>query len=356
MPADYAEILTTDSWVSGSLHCHILPSGQINYQVNGWSATPASTARLTTGTWYHVALVFDGSVGKIYVNGAQDTSISVGATAANLTAVKLGTWQGTSRFLNGKFDDYRVLGRAMSASEVASLFAAGGSDTVSYHRFDEASGTSAYDSSGHGKTGTLTNGPTWVTGKTGNGVNLDGTNGYVSLPNGLVSSLTNFSIVTWVKLDANNTWNRIFDFGTGSSYYMFLTGNAGSVVRYAIKAGGGEQQINSTSALTTGAWHQVAVTQSGTTGTLYVDGAQAGQNTGMTLNPSSLGSTTQTWIGRSQFADPYLDGIIDGFRIYNRALTGTEISTLFGGGAGAASVPSMSVFGDPEDSVVIPAR
>ena len=54
----------------------------------------------------------------------------------------------------------------------------------------------------------------------------------------------------------------------------------------------------------------------------------------MTLSPSSLGSTNQNWIGRSQYsADPYLDGRVDDFRIYNRALSSSEVSALASGGA-----------------------
>ena len=48
----------------------------------------------------------------------------------------------------------------------------------------------------------------------------------------------------------------------------------------------------------------------------------------MTLKPSNMGSTTQNWIGRSQFNDPYLNGRVDDFRIYNKALTASEIAAL----------------------------
>ncbi len=54
----------------------------------------------------------------------------------------------------------------------------------------------------------------------------------------------------------------------------------------------------------------------------------------MTLNPSSLGSTSNNFLGKSQFSsDPYLNGLVDDFRIYSRALSATEIHTL------AAPVP-----------------
>ena len=92
------------------------------------------------------------------------------------------------------------------------------------------------DSSGGGRNGTLTGGCTWVAGKYNNAVSLNGSNGYVVLPNTLTTSLNDFTIAAWVKLTANNTWNRIFDFGAGTATFMFLSPNAsGTSVRYSIK-------------------------------------------------------------------------------------------------------------------------
>ncbi len=52
----------------------------------------------------------------------------------------------------------------------------------------------------------------------------------------------------------------------------------------------------------------------------------------MTLSPMSLGTTTQNWLGRSQFpVDPYLNAQIDNFRIYNRALSAAEVQTIYAG-------------------------
>jgi hypothetical protein len=125
---------------------------------------------------------------------------------------------------------------------------------------------------------------------------------------------------------------RILDFGSGTSSYMFLTpkNGANGKIRFAIKVNNSSEQIiDGQAALPTGGWHHVAVTLNGATGTLYVDGAQVGQNTAMTLKPSDMGSTTQNWIGRSQFsADPYLNGRVDDFRIYNKALSASEVAAL----------------------------
>lgn len=210
--------------------------------------------------------------------------------------------------------------------------------------FNEASGINAADCSGRGRHATLVNGPTRVAGKGGNAVDLDGTDDHVSLPANVVGTLNNFTISTWVHLDAATTWSRIFDFGSGENSYMFLTPSAGgsNVVRYTItnSGGTGEQIIDGTAALPTGAWTHVAVTLTGNLGILYVNGVEVGRNESMSLKPLDLGASTQNWIGRSQFAaDPYLDGRVDDFRIYSGALSAADLLALANGQAGALLAP-----------------
>ncbi len=190
---------------------------------------------------------------------------------------------------------------------------------------------SANDASGAGRNGALNGGATFVTGRVGQAVDLSGTSQYVSLPAGVVSGMNDFTVATWVRLDTTSAWQRVFDFGSSTSVNMFLTPQSGAnTLRFAITTGGagGEQQINAP-ALPTGVWKHVAVTLAGNTGTLYVDGVQVGQNTALTLRPSSLGSTSNNWLGRSQYADPYLDGQLDDFRLYSRALSSAEVLALF---------------------------
>jgi len=212
--------------------------------------------------------------------------------------------------------------------------------------FNEASGTTAADSTVNIRHGTLVNGPTRVTGKGDNAVDLDGTDDYVSLPTSVVSALGDFTISTWVNLDVASPWSRIFDFGTGTTSYMFLTPANGvtGTVRFAITTagGGGEQTINGTSALPTGAWTHVAVTVSGNLGVLYVNGVEVGRNEAITITPMSLGGTWQNWIGRSQYSDPYLNGRVDDFRIYSNALAASDVLALFNGTAGALASPWTS--------------
>ena len=61
---------------------------------------------------------------------------------------------------------------------------------VAGYAFDDGTGTSAADASGHGITGTLTNGPTWGAGRYGGAIVLDGVDDYVDLGNPTALRLT----------------------------------------------------------------------------------------------------------------------------------------------------------------------
>ena len=182
-----------------------------------------------------------------------------------------------------------------------------------------------------------------VAGKIGNAVKLNGSTEYVDLPDGIVNGLSDFTVSAWVNPAANQTWSRVFDFGTGTTLNMFMTVNAGgSGLRFAITTGGGgaEQQLTGGGLLPLNTWSHVAVTLSGTTGTLYLNGNPVATNPNMTLHPSSLGNTNQNWIGRSQYGDPLLNATVDDFQIYGHALPASDVAVLAGGQPGAGDVAS----------------
>lgn len=173
--------------------------------------------------------------------------------------------------------------------------------------------------------GTANNGPTYDDAA----INLDGTNDYVKLPDDIVNGLNDITIATWVYWDGGGNWQRIFDFGSGTGIYMFLTPKTNDgKMRFAITLtnNAGEQQITANNALGTGAWHHVAVTLSGNLGIMYLDGTEVARNNGITINPSNMGNTLNNYIGESQYNnDPSFNGKIRDFRIYDRALSAAEI-------------------------------
>jgi hypothetical protein len=207
--------------------------------------------------------------------------------------------------------------------------------------FDEGQGK-AIDWSGLNQHGTLYSGgtqgpPQYVTGYDGGAMKFSGQSGcYISLPIGTtISNLHNATIASWVNWTASTSnWQRIFDFGKSSATgYMFLTprNGANATMRFAITktSNGGESMATAPQVLPTG-WHHVAVVIDGDNGlmSLYLDAVAVVDEVATTTIPSDLGVTTQNWLGRSQWPDPYLNGMLDNFVIYDYAMTQEEIKHL----------------------------
>jgi DUF1680 family protein len=219
---------------------------------------------------------------------------------------------------------YKVHGQRYSV-----YWSVAGSTLVAHYPFD----ASVADASGNGRTATLAGGAAYVAGRSGQALDLNGSTAYASIPAGILAGATNFSVALWARIDTVTTWSRLFDLGSGTGAYMFLTPRSSAgTARFAITASGsgGEQRIDAPAALPATTWTHVAVTRSGNLGVLYVNGAEVARNTAMS---AVVGSTTQNWLGRSQYADPYLDGALDNVRFYTRALSAAEVSTLAANGS-----------------------
>ena len=70
---------------------------------------------------------------------------------------------------------------------------------VAWWKFDETSGTVAYDSSGNGNDGNLTNGPTWTDGKIGGALSFDGHNDRVKLAHNMINGLIDITVSFWFR-------------------------------------------------------------------------------------------------------------------------------------------------------------
>jgi hypothetical protein len=197
---------------------------------------------------------------------------------------------------------------------------------------------------------------------------------YTTLPDGIVSGLTSsYTIEAWVYWRGGAAWQRIFDFGNSTSEYIYLaasgdivSGNALMTLGIKTSAGPSEQRAQG-GVLPLNTWTHVAVTVDNATnnGRIYINGVISASTNSMTYRPADLGTTTQNWLGHSQyFGSPYFDpdfnGVIDEFRISNTLrYTGnftpsqtftSDASTValyhFDEGAGQASEDATTNFAD----------
>ena len=204
--------------------------------------------------------------------------------------------------------------------------------------------------------GVATGSPVYVAGRSGQAVDLDGADDFITLP-AAAGRLRELTVATWVNWDGGGDWQRIFDFGTGTNQYLFLTPRAGGAglrlaLRDAFNGRDVEYVVNST-ALPTGQWvHLVAVLRERYL-TLYVNGRAIGSVFDLRSSPADF-PTTQNYIGKSQFADPLFNGRVDDFRVYARALGGADVWTLWGQSANQPPVFSVSTLTLPAASAVEP--
>ncbi|MFF3380381.1 LamG domain-containing protein [Streptomyces sp. NPDC002680] len=155
------------------------------------------------------------------------------------------------------------------------------------------------------------------------------------MPDNIMTGLNSISVDFDVWIDpAMGT--PYFFYGLGNSSgangngYLFTTGNTFrtslSLTDYTAK-----QDIQPSGAayeLPRSAWEHVTYTQTGTTGILYENGVEKARNTNVTITPGAIGggTTTADYIGRSLYAnDKYFTGRIRDFRVYDHALTLTEV-------------------------------
>ncbi|MBD0378508.1 LamG-like jellyroll fold domain-containing protein [Paenibacillus sedimenti] len=347
---------TTQNWIGRSqfndpylngkvddfrIYNRAINAAEITKVMNGQTLLPSAPAGLTAAAADHTSINLSwpevtGATG--YNLYATDSNVvNAVYTKLNSSVIEGTTFVHTGLKANTAYY-YKVTAVNESGESVMSSIVSATTlldpSLKAWYKLDEASGTTAVDASLYGNTASVNSGGSWAPGNSGNAVSLNGTNGYVSLPAGIVSSNSTCTVSAWVYLNSSRNWTRIFDFGSGTATNMFLTAQNGQngKIRFAIKNNNSaEQQIDGTSALPTGGWHHVAVTLNGATGILYVDGNEVGRNSAMTIKPSDLGSTKQNWIGRSQYADPYLNGKVDDFRVYDRALSASEVVSVMSG-------------------------
>lgn len=213
-------------------------------------------------------------------------------------------------------------------------------------RLNESAGTVATDSSGNSRNGTVS-GATWTTGKLDNGLSFNGAaRDYVQI-NGLVGSSTNVTLAAWANLTSTDT-NGAELISLGDAVAIRLDQNEDGTLTgmkgFYHYASGWRQIWYSPNYAGTG-WHHFAYVVDDTNNVqkLYVDGAVASTTSwteSISYNTGGVG--TDTFIGKHGDGGTTYDfnGLIDDVRVYNVALSDSDIKSLYAAGpaSGASSI------------------
>jgi uncharacterized repeat protein (TIGR02543 family) len=165
--------------------------------------------------------------------------------------------------------------------------------------------------------------------------------GYLDMGEGagnIIAGLEDFTIAVYVNIEnsvnltANGNWITCFaDDTPGHDKYMYLMAKT---TGYGITTSStsGKKSLELGGAMGKGAWKHIAYTQTGTTGTYYINGL-AVQTGVIDITPSDLGVTTKNYLGKSVWSSDVTlkNSRIWDFRLYNRALEAGEIGELASG-------------------------
>lgn len=112
----------------GSFGVGVTTDSLLEARAGGNGSFMPGPMKVQTGKWYHIALVRRGGLEIYYVDGAaiDSSAASNGGSYSNNCYMMIGSTRIPDRFFDGRIDDVRVYDRALSSSEVESLYAAGG--------------------------------------------------------------------------------------------------------------------------------------------------------------------------------------------------------------------------------------
>jgi hypothetical protein len=312
-----------------------------------------SLMEIIVGLTIGAILIGTASFGIAFMIRSTSTNQSL-STASQLTQGILSNvqtfsgseWQNVYGLSKGSTNQYFLV-----ASGTAYFAAAGqegvlGNDVtnglIGRWSFDEnvaSTSTMTYDMSGNGNNGTLTAGPTRAssTCKISNCLNFDGTDDYVNVPDSNILDIGtgDLSITVWIKT-SNPNFRMIVSKGSlcqgdSANCYRLNMNGSGTVGAY-IESGDGDTWVGSaggTKVVSDNIWHHVAAVFNRTGNMIvYIDGIQD-SSVDISGETASLANGNNLQIGR-RVPGTYFEGLMDDVRVYNRALSATEVQQLFG--------------------------
>jgi len=317
----------------------------------------ASSASIPLNTWTHVAVVLNSSASgvagiKLFINGSEVT-YSARAwngiqyhTTCNATIGSL-TYGGgsTEQFYSGNIDQVRVFSKALSDTEIATIYAETSSTASSTNPLSEGAGVALYsmDYDASEASGNYDGAPTdvnfGVEGKSNHGAKFNGSSSKIDLGNQTFLNSGDWSISFWMKSQGNDSnFQYLVSQRVGSEatspvnigfYGVSYSSNPGKL-NFNVS----NSYFTSTSALTKDTWYHVVFTivaggamKIYINGNLDASGTEGGTRSTPTTQNLAIGSNGSN-------TDYPFNGSIDQVRIFRKAISATEVSQLYGNGAG----------------------
>jgi hypothetical protein len=347
-------------------------SGWLIYQgANGWNFRMYNQNQLNTslnivtggapvpGKWYHVAAVYDGSQGYIYVNGAGTSGAPSGFVPNTDGPLTIGTRSDNGFGFQGVIGEVAVYTNALSAATLLAHYQNGTNSSpatpynqlvqsknpmVYFHlnaplRQPEAANTGILGSQAHGfyQLGCVpgvTGAPMLGLGANNHACQFNGAAGYVNIPAGFLNLTNSLSLVAWVQASpANGLLQCIL--GKGDASYR-LEMDANGYARFA--DGLNNPAAQGPNRIDDGQWHHlVGVYDSGGTNYLYVDGSLAS----LTNAPAKpIGSDRDLHLGGAPDSGTAqnFSGVIDEVALFTNALSAVQIRQLYFSATNAAAL------------------
>jgi len=309
---------------------NIATTGRLNF------ANPADCRN----GWHHYSLVnsVQENFMAVYRDGVKIAS-KTGAgtftrTAANL---QLGFMTGYQYF-KGYMDEVKIYNYARTQKQILEdMQGSVGSfgKPIVHYKFDEGFGTSVANWGSIGSTlnATIATGdssPSWVEGKISKALTFGG-NDYINVPLTSALNFNSFSMSGWFKTSATGVRTGIFKYNTPFGYISLLI-NTNNTFLFESRDTNNAYLGVSTGSYHDGNWHHFVATRDETKDkmSLFIDGNQV-VSVGDTRT-GSWNSATSISVGRDT-SDFYFNGLIDDFKIYNYALSETDIKTDYNQGA-----------------------
>lgn len=305
-------------------------------QSGGTIAINGATS-IVAGSWYHLAITFDGTTALMYLNGVQDGS-GTGTILANTNPISLSNISGTAK-IQGVMDDVRIYDRLLTVTEIGKLYSSYGSEVkvsdlqkglVGYWPLNG----NAKDATPYGNNGTVTAATltTDLKGRANSAYSFNGSTTYIDAGTGASLNINgSVSVFAWIKpTTIHDTNNYIFS-RRGSSgtrgYALYLNNTADHIRAYVVNAGGGAGDFDGTTTIVPGTWYHVGFTSDGTTMKLFVNGVQDGSGGSISVVSTSINAYIGVY--NTITAAWTFDGSIDDVRVYDRALTAPEAKALY---------------------------